>query len=833
MRLFILLLLQFVILLPLSGYAAEAPKVKAEALQKAAVARAYGKLPLYFIRNDGQVDSAVRFYERGAVHSTFFTANGLVLALAKDKKVHAVRLSFAGADKGLEVSARSPLETKVNYFTGKDSKKWRSDVPVYGSIIYKGVYKNIDIKFYGNNRKIEHDIIVKAGGDPDEVVFTYDGVKSIDVTDKGELDIALAGGRILEKKPFIYQDIDGVKVPVKGGYRIIGKAREGRASYGFTVASYDHSRALVIDPVLDYSTYLGGSASDFARDIAMDASGASYITGWTMSADFPVLTPAQGVFRGGLLTGDAFITKINPAGTAVVYSTYLGGSGDEDSITIAVDATGAAYITGDTGSFNFPVFNAFQGAFGGGLKDAFVAKLSPAGNALVFSTYLGGIGDDNGKGLALDSSNAIYLTGWTASPNFPLVTPIQGIIAGLKDAYVVKMAPAGRALNYSTFLGGSNVDSGRAITVDATGAAYVAGHSWSFNFPLLHPIQAVFGGIKDVVVFKVDPTGTSLVFSTFIGGSAAEKSKGIALDSVGSIFVTGWTASPDFPLVTPIQGAMLGIQDAFVVKLAPPGRRIIYSTYLGGSDSDSGRDIAVDSSGAVYVVGHTWSFDFPIVNPLQGMFGGIRDAYVTKIDPLGASIIFSTFLGGGDDDTARGVAIDTSGAVHVVGGTYSLNFPIVNPIQGVNAGLSDFFVAKIRDNGAKAVTLSIIPDVTSVARGGSLGYTVTAVNTTSLTQCVRYWENITLPGGIGYPPAGELFGPFSICLNANTSTASHLVKAVPVTAPVGTYVLNAFVGVPYPVVMNSAGFNFNMTAVAPLVKRPNRSWGLLENGFIR
>ncbi len=833
MRLFILLLLQFVILLPLSGYAAEAPKVKASALQKAAVAGAYGKLPLYFIRNDGQVDSAVRFYERGAEHSTFFTSDGLVLALAKGKKVHGVRLSFTGADKGLEVSARSPLETKVNYFTGKDSKKWRSDVPVYGYIIYKGVYKNIDIKFYGNNSKIEHDVIVKAGGDPDEVVFTYDGVKSIDVTDKGELDVALAGGRILEKKPFIYQEIDGVKVPVKGSYRIIGKARKGRASYGFTVASYDHTKALVIDPVLDYSTYLGGSASDFARDIVLDASGASYITGWTMSADFPVLTPAQGVFRGGLLTGDAFITKINPAGTAVVYSTYLGGSGDEDSVTIAVDATGAAYITGDTGSFNFPVVNAFQGAFGGGLKDAFVAKLSPAGNALVFSTYLGGIGDDNGKGLALDSSNAIYLTGWTASPNFPLVRPIQGVLAGLKDAYVVKMAPTGRALNYSTFLGGSLSDSGRAITVDATGAAYVAGHSWSFNFPLRNPIQAVFGGIKDVVVFKVNPSGTALVFSTFIGGSASDKSKGIVLDSAGSIFVTGWTASPDFPLVKPVQGAMLGIQDAFVFKLAPPGRRIIFSTYLGGSGSDSGRDVAVDSSGAVYVAGHTWSFDFPVVNPVQGVFGGIRDAYVTKIAPSGTSIIYSTYLGGGDDDTARGIVIDASGAARIVGGTLSLNFPIVNPIQGVNAGSSDLFMARISDNGTKAVTLSIAPDVTSVARGGSLGYTVTAVNTTSISQCVSYWENIILPGGIGFPSAGELFGPLSICLNANTSKVAHLVKAVPLSAPVGTYAFNAFVGAPYPVVMNTAAFNFNMTAVAPLVKRPNRSWGLLKNGFVR
>lgn len=638
MRLFILVLLQFFVFFPLTGYASSAPKAKAAVLQKAALMRSYGRLPLYFVRNDGQTDKSVKFYEKGAGHSTFFTDNGLVLSLVKDKKARAVKLSFAGANKDIDVSAGNPLETRVNYFTGKDQSKWHRDVPVYGSVIYKDVYKNIDIKFYGNNNKIEHDIIVKAGGNPDEVVFSYDGVESINVADNGDLEVILAEGRLVEQKPFIYQEIGGKRVEVQGSYRIISGQGEGHASYGFNVASYDRTRELVIDPVLDYSTYIGGSASDFARDITVDSTGAVYITGWTLSSDFPVLGPLQRFYGGGLISGDVFVTKINPAGTAIVYSTYLGGNADEEGLAVAVDASGNAYVTGYTESFNFPVLNAFQGIFGGGAKDAFVTKIAPAGNALVFSTYIGGTGSEKSKGIAVDAVGSLFLTGWTSSINFPVINALQPLFGGIKDAFVLKMRPPGRGFDYSTYLGGLDVDGGRAIAIDATGAAYVAGHSWSSNFPLMNPIQGVFGGIKDVVVFKLTPTGNALVFSTYIGGTGAEKSKGIALDSKGSIYVTGWTSSPDFPVLNPLQGSLSGVQDTFVVKLAPPGRRFIYSTYLGGSDSDSGRDIAIDSTDAVYVAGHSWSADYPLFNPLQGMFGGARDAVITKINSAGTNL---------------------------------------------------------------------------------------------------------------------------------------------------------------------------------------------------
>jgi len=842
MRIIILLLLQFLVFLPFAGFSSAASgaglpmgagAATGAAAIKAAAIDSYGRLPLFFIRNDGQADGDVRFYERGAGHAAFFTGRGVLLSLMRGRKARVVRLSFDGARKDAKIMAEGRLDTRVNFFRGKDPAGWRTDVPVYRKVVYRGVYRDIDIRFYGNNQRVEHDVVVRAGGDPDLVRFSYEGVKNIRVTDSGDLEVALEDGALVEERPRIYQEIDGRRVEVGGRYRVIESGTGGRATYGFVVGSYDRKRDLIIDPILDYSTYLGGAASDFGRDIAVDSTGAVYLTGWTMSTNFPTVTPVQGVYGGGLLTGDAFITKINPAGTAVVYSTYLGGTNDEEGLSITVDANGAAYVAGVTESFNFPVFNALQGVFGGGTKDAFLVKLSPAGNALVYSTYLGGTGNDKAKGIAVDASKSVYLTGWTSSLNFPVLTPVQPALAGLKDAFVTKIGPGGGAILYSTYIGGTNVDGGRDIAVNSAGEAYVTGHTWSFNFPLKNPIQGVFGGIKDVVVFKLNATGNALVFSTFLGGSATEKSKGIALNSNGAIYITGWTTSPDFPVLNPLQGALNGVQDAFIVKLAPPGRRIIYSTYFGGSDSDSGRDIAVDSADNVLVAGHTWSLDFPLVHPLQAAFGGLRDAFVIKVDPTGKTVIYSTYLGGSGDDTARGIGVDKSGLVYVGGGTTSINFPVRSPIQGTNAGQNDVFVARLKSGGGPAVTLGLVPDAPSLARGGTLGYTVTVANTTPITQCFSYWENVTLPGGIPFPSSGELFGPLGICVNANATKTAHLTKAVPVIAPVGTYVFNAFVGSPYPTVINTSGFNFNVTAVAPFSRRPFRKWRLLENGLVR
>jgi len=829
-------------------------------LQKVNIKKTYGKLPLYFIENKGKVDEKVSFYERGAGHGTFFVENGVVLSLTKresksDKPsfnkdilglkteksakatTEAVSLSFVGGNKDAKITADDKMSGHVNYFVGNDKSKWHSNIPTYGVVTYKNVHKNIDIKFYGNNKNIEHDVIVKPGGDPSLVKFAYEGVKGLKVTESGDLEVTLNYGKIIEKRPVIYQEIKGERVAVEGAYRIL-KGEEGAFKYGFTVASYDKTKDLVIDPVLVYSTYLGGSAWDVGRGIAIDSSGAVYVTGITNSIDFPLMNPIQGVFGGGYF--DVFITKLNPTATAMVYSTYLGGNAYDGVYGIAVDGTGAVYVSGTTDSIDFPLMNPIQGALIWGW-DVFITKINPTGSALVYSTYLGGYSDDYGNGIALDSSGAAYITGETASVDFPLMNPMQGASGGYWDAFITKINPAGTNLVYSTYLGGNVYDTGKGIAVDSSGAAYVAGRTSSANFPILNPIQATFGGGGvfggDAFVTKINSSGSAILYSTYLGGGGDDYSRGIAVDGSGAAYVTGRTESMDFPLMNPIQGGLVGnYPDAFVTKINNTGSAIVYSTFIGGNGPDEGYGIVVDGSGAAYITGDTRSIDFPLVSPIQGTFrgGGIYngDAFVTKINPAGSAYIYSTYLGGVADDMGAGIALDNTGVAYVAGDTVSSDFPIMSPIQGTyGGGLGDAFIAKIRDMTPTVVTLSIIPDFTSLSHGSTLGYTVTATNTTAIQQCFDYWETVTLPDSSTYPATGALFGPVNLCLTAGASKTAHLTHGVPMAAPVGAYVFNAFVGTnPIPV-QSEVLFHFDVTTFNPATQNPQTSWRLLENGF--
>ncbi|WP_303803105.1 SBBP repeat-containing protein, partial [Alicyclobacillus macrosporangiidus] len=425
------------------------------------------------------------------------------------------------------------------------------------------------------------------------------------------------------------QEIEGQQVPVTSSF-LLQKDQDGEWEYGFQVGhDFDPCYPLIIDPTLVYSTYLGGSGIDQGLGIAVDSSGAAYVTGLTTSPDFPTQNPFQGALVGVF---NAFVTKFSPAGNALVYSTYLGGSGGDAGNGIAVDSSGSAYVTGFTISPNFPTQNPFQGALAGGF-DAFVTKFNPAGNALVYSTYLGGSGNDEGFGIAVDSMGSAYVTGVTESPDFPTQNPFQGALAGVEDAFVTKFSPAGNTLLYSTYLGGSGVDEGRGIAIDSSGSAYVTGFTDSPDFPTQNPFQGALAGPEDTFVTKFSPGGNTLVYSTYLGGSGFDEGFGIAVDSSGSAYVTGQTDSPNFPTQNPFQGALAGVADAYVTMFSPSGNTLVYSTYLGGSGSDEGLGIAVDSTGSAYVTGLTDSTDFPTQNPFQGALAGPNDAFVTKIGP--------------------------------------------------------------------------------------------------------------------------------------------------------------------------------------------------------
>jgi hypothetical protein len=705
------------------------------------LAPSYGKLPLSFERNAGQTDASVRFLSRGPGYSLFLTGNDALLSIEKrshpqikapvdlrlgaalfpglasiffrpQKPNHVVqrenptqapasfRMSLAGANQNATVTGLDELPGKSNYFIGNDPAKWRTNVPTYAKVKYQNVYRGIDLVYYGNPQQLEYDFLVAPGADPNAISLDVAAIRSssdggwrtLRIDANGDLVIQAGEDEVRLHKPVVYQATEGSARHFVDGHYVL----RGDNQVSFGVASYDPGKTLVIDPVLLYSTYLGGAGNDQGNGIAVDAAGNAYITGDTESTNFPTASPLQAVFGG---VQDVFVAKLNPAGTALVYSTYLGGSGGDGAEGIAVDSSGNAYVAGTTTSTNFPTAHPLQAVLHGG-QDAFVAKLNPAGAALVYSTYLGGNSYDLGQGIAVDSSGNAYVTGYTVSTDFPTVSPIQGVFGGYIDAFVAKLNPGGSALVYSTYLGGGGEDEGYGITADSSGNAYVTGSTRSTNFPTASPIQAVLRGSGDAFVAKVNPAGSALVYSTYLGGSSGGGGTGIAVDASGNAYVTGSTYSTDFPTANPLQAVSGGGDDAFVAKVNPAGSALVYSTYLGGSADDVGQGIAVDSTGNAYVTGYTTSTNFPTASPPQAVYGGGNyDAFVAKLNPSGSALVYSTYLGGNNEDFGYGVAVDSAGNAYVTGFTGSTNFPTANPLQALFGGPfefgSDAFVTKI------------------------------------------------------------------------------------------------------------------------------------------
>jgi hypothetical protein len=492
---------------------------------------------------------------------------------------------------------------------------------------------------------------------------------------------------------------------------------------GFQVAEYDASLPLVVDPILVYSTYLGGSGLDQAQGIAVDSSGNAYVTGSTSSPDFPMANPSQ--VRYGGAGSDAFVTKLSASGNALVYSTHLGGRATDVGYGIAVDSAGNAYLTGTTDSTDFPTANSFQALHAGGINDAFVTKLNPSGNALVYSTYLGGGGSDAGYGIAVDSFANAYVTGSTSSIDFPTMNSLADYGGGVIDAFVTKLNPSGKALVYSTYLGGSGDDAGYGIAVDSVGNACVTGSTSSPDFPTASPLQARYGGAEsDAFVTKLNAPGSMLVYSTYLGGNGVDAGYGIALDSAGNAYVTGSTSSPDFPTASPFQVGYGGAEsDAFVTKLNAAGNALVYSSYLGGNGIDAGYGIAVDSFANAYVAGSTSSSNFPLINPFPARNADKNVyAFLTKLSAATNAPLYSTYFGGGNQDICNGIAVDSSRNAYLAGWTGSTNFPTANPLQAHYAGAGDAFVSKI----GEASAFSFFPQV---AAGGGYSTFFTITNT--------------------------------------------------------------------------------------------------------
>lgn len=723
----------------------------------------YGQVPLSFIANTGQTDPAVKFQVKGAGHSIFFTPNEITFIAfqtpnepgkeATNSSV--VRSSLANSNPNPTIYGMEKLPGVANFLLGENSSQWQTNVPTFNGVVYQNVYPGIDRVFKGTEGQLKSEFLVAPFADPSQIKMNYTGVSDIRLADDGALILETPLGELIDNAPIVYQEINGQRVNVPAAYNLLGN---GQVNFSF--GDFDRTQPLVIDPVLAYSTYLGGSGNDTANHMTVDSTGAAYIIGTTVNN----FTTTPGAYKTRPAGGtDFLVTKINPEGTALVYSTYIGGSGNEYGFGIAVDNQGNAYLTGQvdpgfpttTGSFQ-PTATTYNAA---------ATKLNAAGNSLVYSTFLGGSGTALGTSIAVDNQGNAYVTGPTGD-NFPTIpVPVYGggidpfianqpVYGGGIDAFIAKVNPTGSDLVYSTYFGGSNREDGQAIAVDNNGNAYVTGITYSTNLPVtINAVQNTIGGGEyDAFVSKFDADGVRS-YATYLGGSGGEKGGDIAVDSSGNAYVVGTTNSSNFPTVKPIEELLAGVgndffssSNAFVSKLSPSGNSLIYSTFLGGSGDDNGHRITVDSANNVYVTGDTTSTNFPTKNAIQSVSGGGKDAFVTSINSSGSASIDSTYLGGSGDDAGNGIAVNSSGEVYVAGGTNSTNFPTANPLQVANGGGdNDAFITKIIPGGPQVKIIESGGGTNLAESGTTDTYTVVLTNQPTANVAIAFTDTQIQP----------------------------------------------------------------------------------------
>ncbi|HEU4683280.1 MAG TPA: SBBP repeat-containing protein [Nitrospira sp.] len=697
---------------------------------------AAAKIPIHFVPNRGQADGAVRFVGYGPGATLLLTNDAALVVDAASRTL--LRQSIVNGTHPSQVEGLDPFDGKSHFFLDRGPEGWQTDVPQFSRVSYRDVYPGIDLVYYGNGGTVEYDWIVAPGADPASITLALEGPERCRLDETGDLLLDTAAGTLRLARPVVYQPVGAGRRSVEGGYVL-----ESGNRVRYTIGAYDPRVPLIIDPNLHYATYLGGSGLDVGYDVALDTHGYVYVTGETRSPNFPLKN--QVASAGG--DYEAFVAKLDPTLSTLVYSTYLGGVGADRGHGIAVDPQGNAYITGYTTSPNFPVTNgAFDTTCGsdgacnpttsGGrtyqYSDAFIVKLDPSGK-LVYGTYLGDSASDTGTGIAVDTLGTAYVTGSTQSRHFPTTpgafrtecvggNPLSGFCT--QDAFVVRLNGAGSDLVYSTFLGGTNVDSGMDIAIDVNpglaSAAYITGVTQSVrDFPTTAgAFRSAGAGLTDAFVTKLDPLGRKLLYSSYLGGSDYDDARGIAVDRDGSAYIIGQTASTDFPTANALDSTcgtdgtcnftgMNKYVDVFVTKVNPQGSGLVYSTYLGGSGIEFAGSIAVDGALSAYVTGETTSDDFPVVNPVQATNAalGSAEAFVAKLSPDGNALQYSTYLGGIASEHGDGIAIDSQGNAYVTGmagsgfPTTSGAFQFSFPGASVNTGVA--FVARIGEGTVK------------------------------------------------------------------------------------------------------------------------------------
>jgi uncharacterized repeat protein (TIGR01451 family) len=760
---------------------ASAPAAPLDPAARTRVLETLAQQPLRFEPNAGQLAANVRYVARGVGYGVALTHTGATLALAAGDRGAAVAMILVDGDgvpaSARDVTGRDRLPGVVNRYIGADPARWQVGAGQYARVRHAGVYEGIDLEFYGNQRRLEYDFLVAPGADPSAIRIRFEGAAGLEIERGGDLLVHVDGGAPLRQQaPVSYQMVGGVRTPVASRY-----VRLADREVGFALGAYDRSAPLTIDPVLVYSTYFGGTSEENIHDIALDPAGNIYVTGRSQdAAGFPITPGAfQPTKPGPTLGSDGFVSKFNPAGTALVYSTFLGGSGaDNDRAVragrIAVDGAGNAYVSGDTGSADFPVSgNAADGTYGGGLSnpsDGFFVKLGPTG-AFLYGTFIGGSDYDYTHGIAVDGAGMVYVMGATrsdAAEGFPQTgNAYSGTLSGTQDAFLTKFDANGARV-YSTFLGGigqenSFLSVGGGIAVDGAGRAYLTGETFSADFPIVGGYQTTFGGggSYDAFLGVIDTTlsgAASLVYSTYLGGTGQDLGYDIAYAGNRQVVIVG-EADPGFPVVNALDATHNGgNSDVFVAKFDTSltgSASLLYSTFIGGSDYEFPWDVAVDPLGGVHVVGETRSTNFPAVNPIRTNFF-LVEPFVFKMNAAGTAFVYSTLFGiESNYKQVRAVATNAAGDTFIAGGTNDTNsptgpthFPRVNAYQSTyGGGDADGIIARIANGVDLILTKTATPE--PVATGGTLTYTLTVANA-STDPAIAVTLTDVLPSGVTF-----------------------------------------------------------------------------------
>ena len=673
------------------------------------VADRWGNLPLAFEVNNGQTDSAVDYLSRGPGYNIYLTSNAATITVLNRQTNHAdvLRMRLLGAASATGLAPESLLQGKVNYLIGNDRSRWQIGVPTYARIRYTSVYPGVDLVYYGNQNQLEYDFVVAPHSSSADIGLDMQGASAVRKRPNGELELQLSSGNIVWKQPVAYQLRGNNRELVEASYDV------DRNIVRFQLGAYDHSRPLIIDPVLAYGTYIGGPDGSAPAGIAVDSLGNAYVGGSANSAQYPT-TP--GAFQTKQAGGqDGFITKLNADGSALTYSTYLGGSQSDSVYAIAVDSGGNAYVSGTTNSTDFPYTSGAYHVSGNG-STGFLTKLNPTGSALVYSAA---IGDATIRGVALDSVGDLYATG-AAFGNFQTTPGAYKTTVGTTncenvsgESYVFELSSDGSKAVYSTYI--SDCEQAYAIAVQ-NGEAFITGQTQQYHPVTPGAFQSTFSGYFDSFVTKVNTSGSALVYSTYLGGSGADQGSGIGVDSSGDAVVGGFTSSGNFPVLQAFQGTMTGTQypnDAFVTKFNSTGTGVVYSTYLGGSVWTFGNALSVDSAGNAYVTGNTGSSDFPTKNAFQGICGAASfktcqdSAYVTKFSPSGQFLASTLYAPPNSFSNSNTIAADSSGNAYIGGSAdkglqTSANAYERTTTTGMGQGTA--FVAKVNTSVATGCT---------------------------------------------------------------------------------------------------------------------------------